>query len=67
MSKMDELPRWFEGGEEICPFCGQTYIYEMERRCTLCDSAVCPCCCPAEDTDLLCPDCVPCGKEERSL
>lgn len=31
-------------GTEQCPFCLQTYAYQLEVRCTACDRAACPFC-----------------------
>jgi len=54
------LPWWIDGGEENCPFCGQAYAYEMERRCDYCDGPVCPWCCVHAEPDTVCPECIPC-------
>jgi hypothetical protein len=39
-----DLPWWVAGGSEICAFCGQLYAYQMERRCTGCDTPMCSMC-----------------------
>jgi hypothetical protein len=35
---------WWMGGEEECAHCGQLYAYEIEFRCSECDSPTCPHC-----------------------
>lgn len=42
--KNQSPPWWLSGGEEECPHCGQLYAYEVEVRCTDCDSPSCPHC-----------------------
>jgi len=38
------LPWWLESGNEICPACSHTYVYETEYRCVACDGPLCPIC-----------------------
>lgn len=63
-------PWWAEGGSELCPFCEQTYVYEMEVRCYDCDRPSCPhcaCCDAVESLTVVthrCPDCVTPAEEE---
>lgn len=57
-------PWWAEGGSELCPFCEQTFVYEMEVRCVDCDRPACPhcaCCDVVESLTVMthrCPECV---------
>lgn len=62
----DTPPWWAEGGSERCPFCLQSYAYEVEIRCADCDSPSCPCCAVIERRTAVyhrCSDCV--GAEEE--
>lgn len=57
----EPVPWWVEGGSETCPFCLQSYVYELEIRCHDCDSPLCPQCVVTERFALvnhLCPDCL---------
>jgi hypothetical protein len=56
--------RWWLGGDEECPHCGQRYAYEMEYRCAACDGALCPLCVVKQEASVRCPDCV--GEREDS-
>ncbi|MGA7616744.1 MAG: hypothetical protein WBX15_16340 [Thermoanaerobaculia bacterium] len=51
-------------GEEPCPFCGTRYVYEVELRCELCDSPVCPICVVRTSLEVICPDCLHREEEE---
>jgi hypothetical protein len=50
---------WLFAGDEDCPHCGQTYLYELEFRCPECDSPGCPHC-KAQHTEghHVCPECL---------
>jgi hypothetical protein len=39
-----QVTYWWLSGEEECAHCGQLYPYELEFRCTECDSPSCPHC-----------------------
>lgn len=57
----DAAPWWAEGGSESCPFCLQSYAYELEVRCHRCDRPTCPQCVVTERltvTTRLCPECL---------
>jgi hypothetical protein len=59
-----ELPWWLEDGTEICPACGQTYVYETGYRCAGCDMPICSICVEYEvAAELLCQICVECESE----
>lgn len=54
-------PYWVEGGSEICSFCHQRYVYELEIRCADCDGPSCPHCTVVERLTTVvhrCPECV---------
>lgn len=58
----EPAPWWAEGGPdaEVCPFCHQSYAYEIEVRCIECDGPLCPVCAVSERltvTTHLCPEC----------
>ncbi len=57
-------PSWWFEGEERCPFCLGTYVYEVEVRCVECDRPACPLCAVRVrgGAGFLCPDCA--GEEE---
>ncbi len=59
-----ESPYWLRDGEEPCPFCGTRYVYEVELRCELCDSPVCPICVVRTSLEVICPDCLHREEEE---
>jgi hypothetical protein len=44
-------------GEERCEHCGQTYAYELERRCVACDAPLCPFCVTTVHAEVHCPEC----------
>ena len=48
---------WLDEGEEECPHCEQTYVYETEVRCTRCDAAICLHCVTRVRKTVLCPEC----------
>lgn len=48
--KSQTVPWYLSDGDEECPHCGQWYAYELEVRCSDCDSPSCPHC--------KCPTCV---------
>jgi hypothetical protein len=63
----DTPPWWAEGGSERCPFCLQSYAYEVEVRCADCDRPSCPHCAVVERHTAVvrrCPDCPECAEEE---
>lgn len=62
-SASEATPWWLSGGEEECPHCGIQYAYEIEVRCTTCDSPCCPHC-KARDREgrNVCPECVGVGE-----
>ena len=56
------LAWWLGEGEEVCPHCGQRYAYEVEIRCTQCDSPACPHCArSAADGSVACVACIEAG------
>jgi hypothetical protein len=58
-AKTGLAPWWLSSGDEECPHCGQLYIYELEFRCSACDS---PCCIHCKTVHVeghhVCPECV---------
>jgi hypothetical protein len=51
---------WLGTGHEDCPHCGQSYLYELEFRCTECDGPGCMHCKSWHvDGYWLCPTCTP--------
>lgn len=43
-AKTTAMPWWLGDGDEECPHCGRTYVYEIEFRCPDCDGPGCPHC-----------------------
>lgn len=50
-------------GSEMCPFCLQVYVLEMEWRCCGCDAPLCPCC-MGERREAGVETCIGCGEED---
>ena len=48
---------WLGEGDQDCPHCDQTYSYEIEARCTVCDGPICLHCVMRADEGVVCPDC----------
>lgn len=56
----EAVPWWAGGGSESCPFCHQSYVYELEVRCHRCDRPLCPQCVVTERLTVVshrCPEC----------
>src|SRR5437016_9054351 len=49
---------WLEEGAEVCPACGQTYVFQTEDRCEGCDGVVCAMCATqTTEIEIFCPPC----------
>ncbi len=50
---------WVDGERDLCGFCLQVYVVELEVRCVGCDRAVCPMCVVRLEVsaEMLCPEC----------
>src|SRR5437588_10262963 len=49
---------WLEEGAEVCPACGQTYVFQTEYRCEGCDGVVCAICAiRTTEIEIFCPPC----------
>lgn len=49
--------RWWLSGDELCLDCGQSYAYELQRRCADCDEPSCPHCVVSVQERSLCSIC----------
>ena len=59
-------PWWLSGGEELCVYCGQLYVYELEFRCPDCDEPSCPHCRTMHPEGRhVCPSCVSCLQDQE--
>lgn len=61
MERASTIAWWLEEGSEECPFCLQSYHYEVEVRCVDCDRPMCPQCTVRVRVrhEVHCPDCEP--------
>lgn len=54
----NQPPWWLTDGQEVCQFCTQFYLLEMECRCVRCDTALCALCvADVTGPGYLCPNC----------
>jgi hypothetical protein len=57
-ARSQESPWWITGGSEVCVYCGQSYAFQMERRCAACDAPMCSICATANIADeIVCCTC----------